>query len=974
MTSSPSCHRGGAGGLPLVSSSSSSGGGGGKYHINNRGGGGSGSRRTSIIAYYVQRSIVLLVLLRFSLYLLWMHSYVTVGPSPDGGGRRADPSSPYRYYYDDSSSSRRSLDTVPGIAVVDLELDPSRKDDPSKQYRQFVLKPDGASNSWFRTTTKVAEPPKLPPRSLPNAEQNRTTTYSRGGRSQVFVSYTYSELKEKRRAVQQIRARERAARTRPALPLSVDNYYSSDLGAARVSLDPLDNPAISKTTLSAPRPSADAGIDWPALCRQASFTSKSRLVVTNVLDDLSTAFTLLVLKQCGVRSVLGIDTIFPNVRKNRIQRLDGNYRLLFRNIPNFALKVPASGFYKKDRTMKWLMPSSPSDFPTHIVHFERSEREPPGDDDDASDLMNMEANSQYLHRHSHSLLTWESAFVYAKETGKLRKSSTTPPALVHVSTPSTPVLIRQLSPIVALAQQQQQGTRGAIPATFLYLPVNTTLVGPLLPPIEGAGGETQRSIQEASVPTKILYVEDAVTAILRTIGLNLGSNTEKGGSSTGIVQLKPEWPPKRTEWAQAISTSGELPDSVSQQRLNATLAWKKYQEYPYGPEPKHQIRKNATDPASARLFDTYGIQPRHFPCASACSTQFSCRSSAWDKVRDVSLRQTENCRWVVYLVELSSDLDQLVQPTGGDEWKLDELCRIAFVSGKSPIVSSQISKALSDNEPKVDVTPDQLELFNGKIVYNQWTLIWLINDDEESLNDADSALPRIDPQGLFAETVSKALYAEVQSLVEPSDYSLARILSQIDQPALGRRRKRERRSGTNIARFVSLAPEPARHTIFFAGEPKQSSLPRAVSDFSRIAGDRFFFPSRQLAFYEQIAHLVQTNDLRPEPEIRSTVYFSFPFQWITMAILVHDFNAEASRQFRCSWFDEYIYWGGNRDAEELSFAYVIGKKRIEESMGPPLEDDSSWSRLLQNNNKGLPKTNPKGGEFFVRIMKHREGA
>jgi hypothetical protein len=120
--------------------------------------------------------------------------------------------------------------------------------------------------------------------------------------------------------------------------------------------------------------------------------------------------------------------------------------------------------------------------------------------------------------------------------------------------------------------------------------------------------------------------------------------------------------------------------------------------------------------------------------------------------------------------------------------------------------------------------------------------------------------------------------------------------------------------------------------------------------------------------------------------MRDTVYQSFPYQWTRLSLLIHDFTMEESRQLRCDWFDEYLFWGSNRNLEELSLAYVIGKRRIEGGIGPNLEDsdDTSWSPLLKNTGDGDEMepgdndemesdrvVNKRGAEVFIRMMKRQ---
>ena len=134
-------------------------------------------------------------------------------------------------------------------------------------------------------------------------------------------------------------------------------------------------------------------------------------------------------------------------------------------------------------------------------------------------------------------------------------------------------------------------------------------------------------------------------------------------------------------------------------------------------------------------------------------------------------------------------------------------------------------------------------------------------------------------------------------------------------------------------------------------------------------------PKKQIDFYRQVSHLVQSSELGHK--------YDFPFQWVSMTLLVHDFTMEQSRQFRCDWYNEYLYWGSsNRHFANLSLAYLIGKMLIKGTIGKPLknnEEDHSWRPfLIDNDSKLLSEQeervlNTMGNEIFIRILgnKHR---
>ena len=128
----------------------------------------------------------------------------------------------------------------------------------------------------------------------------------------------------------------------------------------------------------------------------------------------------------------------------------------------------------------------------------------------------------------------------------------------------------------------------------------------------------------------------------------------------------------------------------------------------------------------------------------------------------------------------------------------------------------------------------------------------------------------------------------------------------------------------------------------FGSEPK--TTPKNVAEYASLAKQvGIALPPRQVVYYKQSSHWIQMDLHRPEVEVKNTLFAPYPWQWVSMGLLVHDMRTQAAHNLRCSWFDEYLYWGGsNRDADELSLSYIIAKSRVEGRLGPGLEDDDGW--------------------------------
>jgi hypothetical protein len=364
-----------------------------------------------------------------------------------------------------------------------------------------------------------------------------------------------------------------------------------------------------------------------------------------------------------------------------------------------------------------------------------------------------------------------------------------------------------------------------------------------------------------------------------------------------------------------------------------------------------------------------------FPCSSSCRSNpggnfgSSCQPSVWESLLPISRKATAGCIYVVYVVVLDKDLDEMPEPNSGSD---KSLCRVAIVDASSPLVKEKVKSKMANS-------PDHgtFDSWNGNVEASHWTLLWLNATKELSLGD--EALLKIDPSRMFADSVKRVLYAEYFDYVKPSDEVLARVIHNVDRRGLPRRRTVEVRHGVSgIRRFVFLEPEPPKKAILFAAEP--IVMPKNLNDFVRRAGSAFNFPGPQLRFYDQLAHLIQVNNMRPESEVRSTLYPDFPIEWVSTSALVHDLVSQPAQDLRCRWYDEYLYWGGNRNAEEFTLSVLLATMRIAGVLGLPVsatvdqpDQDVSWYPILDaaDGSRETVGRNDMKQEIFVRVMRHR---
>jgi hypothetical protein len=364
------------------------------------------------------------------------------------------------------------------------------------------------------------------------------------------------------------------------------------------------------------------------------------------------------------------------------------------------------------------------------------------------------------------------------------------------------------------------------------------------------------------------------------------------------------------------------------------------------------------------------------------------------------------------MVDYDINLRQLYQtPSIGRSKKI---CRLAFVSSQSIVVHETLNEKVphwTDNSTGTAVSA--LETWNGKLLSNGWTLIWGVpvhphnkNHWTASMSVAEYAMIRLEPSQLFTSTVQKTMYVENADIARAADITLVRILEQIDRPALPTHWIQERRSGIDVmSRYVERPATAARSVAMFMSEPSKASIPKSYEEYVQRIKHTSSIPDlsftltpalfRRLKYYRDVKMYVMQDRYRPDIETSnriSTIYPTFPWQWISMDVLVHDVQMESARQLRCAWYDEYLYWTDSSEGdpdysdsttivldvmEELSFAYLVGIQRLKGLIGP---NEKSWIPLYEmkwnSDSSSTVSPQPKplhdddGSEVFLRFMKH----
>ena len=360
-----------------------------------------------------------------------------------------------------------------------------------------------------------------------------------------------------------------------------------------------------------------------------------------------------------------------------------------------------------------------------------------------------------------------------------------------------------------------------------------------------------------------------------------------------------------------------------------------------------------------------------FPCTSECSGPLSAcnNDSVWNSVGEISRNVTSSCRYVLYLSNFSKKLESLSQLRENQEegtetyWPKDTLCRVAFVSSESNLVKSAIRRTTQVKDQASNNTNlPSIPGMNGYLQHNGWTLVWT-NEKESSLSEADLIFPKIAPRTLFGENVTRALYIEPQHFRSLPSLPIVWFLmnKQLDERAIPKKNLPSRITAFFIHSF-SL-PESIQESNSFDGTAKYILQQKGLDSDRR-------WPRRQIEFYEQVTAMSEKL---------------FDFQFVDTALIIHDFRNERSRRLRCEWYREHLAWSeekgpsSNRDLEDISLAYMLGKWRRDQRLYPDIEDrmgerildpsrgDSMVSIIDGNalSSKSSPK--PLPAEYFLRV-------
>jgi len=376
-----------------------------------------------------------------------------------------------------------------------------------------------------------------------------------------------------------------------------------------------------------------------------------------------------------------------------------------------------------------------------------------------------------------------------------------------------------------------------------------------------------------------------------------------------------------------------------QEGTKSMLAWQTLKMYPFGIPPSlpsfakfHNLIKESLE----------SLTYHALPCAAGCRWEGAamCTASPWDAVIETSYQITESCQYVLYTVDLRTELETLNRQSAPSQRKgLEKLfCKIAFVSASSKLAKATYGKEMKSNTPMVE--------WNGSLKNGYWIIV-TVPGTQYTMPEYERSLAKLNPTYFFHENIDKVMYVNHIRVVLTTDQAMG-VLYHLDLPA---RKKPEKTTvideHTKEPKDVWLPPQPQRHSLYFTNKyPQKSSdinnvknLARFVMKANSLAETKDI--RAQVAFYEEATHLTRTTMLR-SPNYQDFYQENlFPFEYIRSTWLVHELKSEVGRNLRCEMYEEHSLWG-NRDMEDLSMAFVLAKNKVKMRLGKLSDNTGSW--------------------------------
>lgn len=433
---------------------------------------------------------------------------------------------------------------------------------------------------------------------------------------------------------------------------------------------------------------------------------------------------------------------------------------------------------------------------------------------------------------------------------------------------------------------------------------------------------------------------------------------------------------RRTQEYLGWKASTSLPDGVL-----STLAWHFGRHYPFGPPIRGPVPPRPENLYSRRNLTPPSDTPPALPCASGCGIPEYCAPSIYDNVIPVSKNITSKCDYVLYLVNLWPDEEIIAKMSkeSDDEVRESKVCKLAFVALDGKIAKKEVSLSakLAKGE---ELGPLHYAKYNGKLQHSGWTLLF-VPGNAATIPEADFSLAKLSPRNLFASNVKKAMYVHPEKFPPPSTDSVHMLMRYVDAKAQKPGHEWATKQGKQVR--VTTPAAPARRTLLFLPEDKfpEDIFKGAKDSVSAVASyilerdgikNNKRIANQQL-MYQHASSLVRTGLLR-SPHVAK--FADRPMQYGRSAWIIHELTLEESRQLRCEWYQEQVFWG-NSEFDDFSLGFVLARRRVTRVHG--LEDDE-WNPLMRESRRptaqevegsaeDLHVTDDKGAELYLRFLK-----
>jgi hypothetical protein len=707
--------------------------------------------------------------------------------------------------------------------------------------------------------------------------------------------------------------------------------------------------------------------DLSNLCGTIADTD-ARVLISGILTHpFGSELALFLSKECRVQRIVGLS--------EHALDSEGYRRLAFllRHLPNIEIhrtEALESGPGSTD-----IQNMFTSLIPTHVIHLEATSFLPPS--------LQIHPPMIAVRNSIHKLERLCEAMVKQKTLGK------SPPRMVYITIPTfqeNGYLSRAIQEIYPLVMKTYRSQYNAslihlqLPAIYGPFPEASYLMDTIL---NKSKNVTNLSNPATNIPASFIHVTDSVYLTLNC--MTRTKQTSDPSLLASFVAAK-----AHTHSLQALSSAlraNRPVNNTNSDRLldqsHSMLSWYHKSAHPYdtktsdNPRTQQAVRRSNSKLSqlsgnSQSLVGISQLERRNyqlFPCTSECATAHTlCNNSTFDEsVFTLTRNSTYDCRYVLYTSDFSTNLIDLPAMRNNTEqnvaWPAHLFCQVAFVSSKSKLVSELIRREEVKDELTNQLDPSH---WNGKLTHNRWQLVWPSLDDNDDDNDeirleeADYIMPKIVPGIFFSHNVTKALYMELQHIDPlPSLPVLWYLMAkQLDQKSVPGHDKIVRRSGTLIEKTIYIPGIPARHVALFShwfhanGHTSAGAMAKDVLEQKGVGRERPW-PNQQMKFFD---HGFQDFDFRlPD---------SF--------LVVHNLQSERSRQLRCEWYEEQLFWSDeenrNRDLEDMTLAFVLARRRMEHRL---VAVDDLWGERLVTSDELADKrgVDKMPSQYFVKLHK-----